>query len=515
MAHNGIVYLLHFERSYRHARHYIGFTQNLEQRLEEHRAGRGSPLVAAAIADGIDFQLAAIWEGDRHDERRLHRQKNTRARLCPLCVASEPAAGGPMVDLVDELLLSVLGGIAQPATLTALQAQLRRRGKRIGSVHGRLELLALRGRVSKTWLLGEIAWTIVAAGYPQRALRAARDAGVSAPGGRSVPSQGSHPGGCVGVGERPRHPGGPRPEREGQMSTTYRRRRLSESEREQRRNAERERVKEAAEQLLTSEGWQRWVRARSMFRRYSAHNTMLLALDFHLRGIEPEPVAGFRVWLKLGRCVRKGEHGIRIAARVTPKKAEPGAEQTEPQLDKRPVRFTTVAVFGLSQTDPLPGVEQLPLEPPCEPLTGDSHAHLLEPLGKLATELGYTVTFEEIAGATGGWCDAHAKRIVVDSSQAVNGQVRTLVHELVHALGVNYQTHTRPQAEVIVDTATLIILSGAGLDASGETIPYVAGWGETGALEAVTEHAELIDRLARTVENAIAADTESPATIAG
>ena len=223
----------------------------------------------------------------------------------------------------------------------------------------------------------------------------------------------------------------------------------------------------------------------------------------------------FRVWLKLGRCVRKGEHGIRIAARVTPKKAEPGAEQTESQLDKRPVRFTTVSVFGVSQTDPLPGVEQLPLEPPCAPLTGDSHADLLEPLGKLATELGYTVTFEEIAGATGGWCDAHAKRIVVDASQAVNGQVRTLVHELVHALGVNYQTHTRPQAEVIVDTASLIILSGAGLDASGETIPYVAGWGETGALEAVTEHAELIDRLARTVENAIAGDTESPATIAG
>jgi hypothetical protein len=161
MAHNGIVYLLHFERSYRHARHYIGFTQNLEQRLAEHRAGRGSPLVAAAIADGIAFQLAAIWQGDRHDERRLHRQKNTRARLCPLCIASETAAIQPTVDLIDELLLSVLGGIAKPATLTALQAQLRRHGQRIGSVHGRLELLALRGRVSKMWLLGEIAWTIV------------------------------------------------------------------------------------------------------------------------------------------------------------------------------------------------------------------------------------------------------------------------------------------------------------------------------------------------------------------
>ncbi len=50
--------------------------------------------------------------------------------------------------------------------------------------------------------------------------------------------------------------------------STYRRRRLTDAEREQRRNAERERVKEAAEQLLTSDGWQRWVRARSMFRRY-------------------------------------------------------------------------------------------------------------------------------------------------------------------------------------------------------------------------------------------------------
>jgi hypothetical protein len=107
------------------------------------------------------------------------------------------------------------------------------------------------------------------------------------------------------------------------------------------------------------------------------------------------------------------------------------------------------------------------------------------------------------------WCDSRTKRIVVDAGEAINGQVRTLVHELIHALGVSYQTHTRPEAEVIVDTATLIVLSGVGLDTSGETIPYVASWGESGALEAVTEHAELIDRLARMVENAIATDTRT------
>jgi hypothetical protein len=56
---------------------------------------------------------------------------------------------------------------------------------------------------------------------------------------------------------------------------------------------------------------------------------------------------------------------------------------------------------------------------------------------------------------------------------------------------------------VIVDTATLIVLGAVGLDTSGETVPYVAGWGETGALEAVTEFAQLIDTLARRVEAAI------------
>jgi hypothetical protein len=38
---------------------------------------------------------------------------------------------------------------------------------------------------------------------------------------------------------------------------------LNDEEREQRRAQDRERLKEAAEQLLTSEGWQRWVRVRA------------------------------------------------------------------------------------------------------------------------------------------------------------------------------------------------------------------------------------------------------------
>ncbi|MBV9197582.1 MAG: hypothetical protein JO168_25900 [Solirubrobacterales bacterium] len=81
-----VIYLLHFERSFKHARHYLGWTEDLDRRLAQHRAGRGSPpLVAAAIADGITFELAATWPGDRTKERPLHRYKNSPGRLCPIC----------------------------------------------------------------------------------------------------------------------------------------------------------------------------------------------------------------------------------------------------------------------------------------------------------------------------------------------------------------------------------------------------------------------------------------------
>ena len=81
----GLIYLLHFERSYHHARHYLGYTDDLEARVAAHRAGHGSPLVAAAVRDGIEFCVAATWPGDRTEERRLHRYRNSPRRLCPIC----------------------------------------------------------------------------------------------------------------------------------------------------------------------------------------------------------------------------------------------------------------------------------------------------------------------------------------------------------------------------------------------------------------------------------------------
>lgn len=276
---------------------------------------------------------------------------------------------------------------------------------------------------------------------------------------------------------------------------------LSEAERDQRREADRERLEEAARALLSSEGWQRWVRVRATngLSRYSLNNQILIALQ------RPDAsyVAGFRAFLDLGRCVRRGERAIRILAPVVRRRDEesPAEHDTTAESDRAVVGFRGVPVFDVSQTDLLPDRDPEPLTPPSQPIAGSSHAHIRDPLASFAKELGYTVDYRPLEGGADGWCDSKQQRIVVNEALAPNAQVRVLVHEIAHALGVDYKTYGRERAEVIVDCVTYIVCGSLGLDVGGESIPYVAGWGEAGALDAVREFASLIDDLARRIES--------------
>lgn len=81
----GTVYLIHFDRRYRHAGHYTGWTEGeLEARLSEHRAGTGARLMEVIKAAGIGWTVARTWEGTRHLERALKRRGGA-ARHCPIC----------------------------------------------------------------------------------------------------------------------------------------------------------------------------------------------------------------------------------------------------------------------------------------------------------------------------------------------------------------------------------------------------------------------------------------------
>jgi hypothetical protein len=94
------VYLIHFSQPYRHAGHYLGYVDTsrhpleeaLESRLAFHRAGRGSRLLRAVGAAGIDWEVVRVWEqASRSDERRLKGRSSTM--LCPVCNEGWQARG--------------------------------------------------------------------------------------------------------------------------------------------------------------------------------------------------------------------------------------------------------------------------------------------------------------------------------------------------------------------------------------------------------------------------------------
>lgn len=287
-------------------------------------------------------------------------------------------------------------------------------------------------------------------------------------------------------------------------------RKTTDAERAERRRADRDRLEQAARALLSSKGWQRWVRVRATngLARYSFGNQLLIAMQ------RPDAtyVAGFRAFLELNRCVRKGERSIRILApmgvRPDPKDvlAEEGGREDE---QPRRMRFRAVPVFDVSQTEALPGKEPVPLHPPSEPIGGATHAHLLAPLQDLAAELGFNTNLRPLDGLAEGWCDSQKKAIVINAALPANAQVRVLVHEIAHALGVGYSDYGRRQAEVLVDTVTFVVCGSVGLDVSGSSVPYVAGWGEGGDLDAIRTYAETIDELARRIEDAVRCDEPS------
>lgn len=118
------------------------------------------------------------------------------------------------------------------------------------------------------------------------------------------------------------------------------RRRLTDEERDKRRRADRERLQKSAEQLLSSDRWQRWTRIPSHtgLARLSLSNQLLVAIA------RPDAtfVAGLKAWLRLGYAIRKGERAVATLAPVPIKAPDKTSGE---ETDNARQLFKTVFVF--------------------------------------------------------------------------------------------------------------------------------------------------------------------------
>lgn len=82
----GKLYLIHLDPPFKHAAHYLGYTSraDVEDRVAEHRAGRGANMLRHAVASGSSLTIARVWMGKTRKNERSLKGRSLRP-LCPHC----------------------------------------------------------------------------------------------------------------------------------------------------------------------------------------------------------------------------------------------------------------------------------------------------------------------------------------------------------------------------------------------------------------------------------------------
>ena len=226
------------------------------------------------------------------------------------------------------------------------------------------------------------------------------------------------------------------------------------------------------------------LRSRPKFHRYSFNNQLMI---FFQRP-DATVVAGFNRWKSLGRFVKKGEKGLAIFAPCKYKTKVEDDDGNEKSLQQ--IRgFRVVHVFDISQTEG----EELPDLDAVRPklLDGDAPEGIWDALVAQADGAGYEVIRNQ-RGSENGYCDFSNKEIAVRPDVAPAQAVKTLIHELGHALLHGAELpRSKEVAEVEVESVAYIVCDAIGLDSGDYSFAYVARWAD-GSTDLIKETGERV-----------------------
>ena len=145
-------------------------------------------------------------------------------------------------------------------------------------------------------------------------------------------------------------------------------------------------------------------------------------------------------------------------------------------------------------------------EQPAIYLEGDDANGLFAPLAEFITAQGWDVALEDIAeDGLNGYTQGSTRRIRVDSKMAPAMQVKTLLHEIAHALLHFDEDSTREHRGLIeTEAESTAYAAGAllGIDTSAWSIGYVAGWAG-GDVDLIRSTAANVLRVVNAIADAI------------
>lgn len=246
-----------------------------------------------------------------------------------------------------------------------------------------------------------------------------------------------------------------------------------------------DRLAKAIDDVRSSEVFKQYLNVQARFHNYSWHNTWLI----FMQRSDATRVAGFQTWKKLGRFVRKGEHGIMIFAPCPFKREVERDGETEIESG---MFFKPVHVFDVAQTD---GQELPCVDLPTIDVVADD---LLSRLTSVAVSRGFPVSFQAIP--EGAFGVATKTGITIDNRHPTGQQAKTLAHEIAHCalhLVDRPKGLTHSVAELEAESVAYVVCTHFGLDVEVRASRYIALW--NGDSKGLRESLERIADTARAI----------------
>lgn len=248
-----------------------------------------------------------------------------------------------------------------------------------------------------------------------------------------------------------------------------------------------DRLAKAIDDVRASDTFKQYLNVQARFHNYSWRNTWLI----FMQRSDATRVAGFQTWKKIGRNVKKGEHGIMIFA-PCPFKREVERESGDTEVESG-MFFRPVYVFDLAQTE---GAELPEVDVPTIDRSADE---LLSRLTSLAVSRGFPVAFQPIS--EGAFGVATKSGITIDNRHPTGQQAKTLCHEIAHTamhlVADRPKELTRGVAELEAESVAYVVCTHFGLDVEVRASRYIALW--DGDSRGLRESMERIADTARSI----------------
>lgn len=265
------------------------------------------------------------------------------------------------------------------------------------------------------------------------------------------------------------------------------------------------------ESLTDSEQWEKYLRYCRAFHSYSVNNCLLIMAQMP----EASRVAGFRKWQSVGRCVSKGQKGIRIFG-YAKKKIEEENEQgdTEERVFEY---FPPLSVFDISQTEII-DEDKASAGEIAHRLEGEDAEGIADAVQHWLENEGWTVTTEAIGGATNGMTSAKDRKVIISEKLSPAQRAKTMIHEAAHVVlhseldPAEYIAH-QGQKETEAESVAYVVAGMFGLDTSAYTIGYIAGWAQ-GDTEIIRSTAANVLKASHIIHEALTATEDEAAAAA-